>query len=68
MTFLYYHHDFLKEGGDWKLAKLENKTVFHLKCQTFSLKYIHPLQQILPKSDCILISVCPIFFLPVLVL
>lgn len=60
MISLYYHHDFQKESADWRLAKLESKAVFHLKCQTFSLKYIHPLHQTLPKSE--YMSVCSTFF------
>ncbi len=67
MTFLYYHHDFQKESADWRLAKLESKTVFRMNCQTFNLKYIHPLHQTFPKSEYIFISICSSFSLPVFV-
>lgn len=38
--------------------------LFHLNCQTFNLKYIHPLHHILPRSEYIFISVCSTFFFP----
>lgn len=59
MTLLYFHRDFQGKALSESLLScpflslLESKTVFHVNCQTFTVKYIHPL--------------LPIFFLPVLV-
>lgn len=56
--------DFRGRSSVWRLAKLEGESVFHLKCQTFSLKYIHRLRPVLPKSEYLhLLYVSPFLFL-----
>lgn len=36
-------------GSRWRFTELGKKSMFHFNCQRFYLKYIHPLQDGLPK-------------------
>lgn len=70
MTFSLLPSWFSERGKCWlEVCKKKTKNwkaelLFHLNCQTFNLKYIHPLHHILPRSEYIFISVCSTFFFP----
>lgn len=38
-------------GSRWRFTELGKKSMFHLNCQRFYLRCIHPLQDGLPKSE-----------------